>query len=244
MTSPPESATPRTDKHVQEQYDHNGSSFSAAMDFARQLECELSQKTAECEGAVEAIRTAQHRRGRAMSDNFVVQAARNVFNLGRGSSMTAVGHACCDEIERLQSALTACEQQRDALLQRLHEFDRVVRAVSTELHICHGGVDGAPLDPLGAQAMLVDAIQKLKAERDKLKEAHEIWDKQSLVELAKRKQVPDGWKLVPINPTEEMLTGVDLLIEGSAINGFVPSPARIYRLFIAAAPKPPEPDKC
>ena len=48
--------------------------------------------------------------------------------------------------------------------------------------------------------------------------------------------VPPGWKLVPVNPTEEMLDAYYVaLLAGKAIRGRLD----IYRAMLAAAPQPP-----
>lgn len=57
-----------------------------------------------------------------------------------------------------------------------------------------------------------------------------------IVEQASQPQVPDGWKLVPIEPTEEMVKSVAVNVNGGSV--ILPSwRAEMYRAMIAAAPK-------
>lgn len=44
--------------------------------------------------------------------------------------------------------------------------------------------------------------------------------------------IPDGWRLVPIEPTPGMM------VEGTLVSEFEADPAGMYRAMIAAAPKP------
>jgi hypothetical protein len=50
---------------------------------------------------------------------------------------------------------------------------------------------------------------------------------------------PEGWRLVPVEPTEEMLQGADALKYGEPVEGYSVDLAAIYRAMIQAYPPPP-----
>lgn len=52
--------------------------------------------------------------------------------------------------------------------------------------------------------------------------------------------VPDGWQLVPVEPTQRMLEAAFLRIESEGISTTPWLRASIYRAMLAAAPKPGE----
>lgn len=53
-------------------------------------------------------------------------------------------------------------------------------------------------------------------------------------------RIPDGWKLVPIEPTEEMCS---FAIQGSAWETMNPPPRRAYKSMLSVAPTPPAQDR-
>ena len=78
-----------------------------------------------------------------------------------------------------------------------------------------------------AAAALLRRIPELEAERDQLR-----------AELEKLR-VPEGWKLVPVKPTEKMVE-----VGYAAINCKATSPTRLaWNAMITAAPTPPHADQ-
>ena len=63
------------------------------------------------------------------------------------------------------------------------------------------------------------------------KNYHELYTTPPLNHNEQHMVVPDGWKLVPIEPTQDM---VDAHIDGMHLAGF----SRAYRAMLSAAPKP------
>jgi hypothetical protein len=72
---------------------------------------------------------------------------------------------------------------------------------------------------------------------DALGDDFEIW------QAAQKAAVPDGWQLVPIKPTEDMLTNVDEYVGGSCYSCSQDKASRydclkVWTSMIEAAPKP------
>ncbi|HCF7194750.1 TPA: hypothetical protein NIJ32_002215 [Pseudomonas aeruginosa] len=171
---------------------------------------------------------------------------------------------------RLHEVATACataEQERDAALARVAELERqepVVRAygvlppfaekVLTKLRRFYdcaedfesGGVDiGRHWLDLLTQLGLLNRVQRSPALWEISQHGEDLLE----APVAQAGQVPDGWKLVPIEPTLEMLDarrdcedGIDgYLVEDTeyyfpdrgAVRDFL---ARVYRGMLAAAP--------
>lgn len=68
---------------------------------------------------------------------------------------------------------------------------------------------------------------------------------QAVEELEKANTVPEGWKLVPVEPTDAMLTEVDEEVGGSCYscskwNASHDDCQRVYAAMLSAAPTPGE----